>query len=295
MNWKMILKEIIKGIQIPYFSPIPLIESYYLEIEKKGEEKWKEKIEAFLAKIENDTLTALEKADDVLKVLALSQISKFEEFSNIKFENNATGWEQSIELSIDQVVDSLKNISPDKLNSFFVEFFNKSIVAIDELQQSIIRRTPLSQGLSLSLRRSLIWCKENDCPYQTPNIMLCLFEINGSLAMDAFNHLNCNLGSEYKARFEHYVMFKQKEKMKEEHFIEFDWYEKEWIQNAQEHAFAEGCSIVLEKHLLKGTLTSSSKTITAIREKLDGDFDKLIKYIDEAQTPKYILTDFSSF
>lgn len=306
MNWKNVVKGILKGIQIPIFSPIPLSEELLFNaFDEKKDQEWKVKIESLLMHIDKNTIANLEKLENSFQFIVFSQIplmfsdkTKSELDTILKNLSNTNSQEeqnQIINEFWEQVMSNLSKLDIQMLNTKIEEYFETEKAEIEIIKKRLISLTPISKGLLDYINESINDCKTKNIPYQTPNLLLSLFQIHNSLLKQSFDKLENGLGDEYYKKIEYYVRFKQSLKLKGKFFKQFDWSETEWGQLSKIEAFNEGYPIVVEKFLLLGILQSkNSGTIKKIKEELGDKFPTLLTLIKEELPFKMEFTDISN-
>lgn len=305
MNWKNVAKGILKGIQIPIVSPIPLIEEMLFNAtEEEKNQEWKEKIESLLLKIDRNIIENLEKLENSSQLLAFSQIplifskeTKNKIYTILTNASNADSQEEQNQLInefFEQIVSILGDIDIQGLNTKIEEFFKAEKEEIVVIKNRLISLTPISNYLLERINESVKYCKNKNIPYQTPNLLLALFNIPNSLAKRALDKLEDGLGDKYHKKIDYYVNFKQPQKIKEEMFQQFDWSGSEWGRLAKIEAFNDGYPVVAEKHMLLGILQSeNSSTIETIKNKLGNNFLILLDIIKKESPFRKIQTNIS--
>lgn len=150
----------------------------------------------------------------------------------------------------------------------------------------------LSKSLLALLELCKESCKRNNSPIYTPHLLLALFEIDSGVAQRAFDRLRPGLANKQRKKLRKFIREKLPQFNKQE-FAEFNWMDREDIQQAQKIAVNDGAISVTEKHLLLGMLETNSSTVKSLRKQLGEEFDDLkviIRNLPNDEASHYIST-----
>ena len=122
-------------------------------------------------------------------------------------------------------------------------------------------------------------CRQRDVPFFTPNLLLALLEMSGSVAQRALDNLRPKLAIDLKRQLRSYIAALSGTGIGVS-FSDFRWEERADVQKAQQLALRDGRDKVTERYLLLGVLGIESNTQQGLKDLLgEGDFCRLVEII----------------
>lgn len=254
-------------------------------------------------------------ADTLIDLTLTNKEPNFESLRR-KFEDagfNSAGlpltFESTIRLLIENLNDQLNEEAShpqsqlfNRVNTTRVADVQKKIEqTLNKLDQlSDLRYITVAHNALPQLSKSLLAllelckesCKRNNSPIYTPHLLLALLEIDSGVAQRAFNQLRPGLANEQRKKLRKFIREKLPQYNKQV-FVEFDWMDREDIQQAQKIATKGGATSVTEKYLLLGMLETNSSTVKSLRKQLGEEFDDLkaiIRNLPNDEVSHYIST-----
>jgi hypothetical protein len=138
---------------------------------------------------------------------------------------------------------------------------------------------PFVRNLQDLLEASKEDMRVRDLPYFTPALMLALLHETG-FASSVLNSVRPDSAKELRARFRQYLDH-ELPAANPGVFHDFDWFDRDDVQRAQQFALEEQVSGITERILLKAVLLSpDAKTVEQIKQFFAADFDKVMAEIE---------------
>jgi hypothetical protein len=134
---------------------------------------------------------------------------------------------------------------------------------------------PFDVGLQAILDASKKDMRARNLPYFTPALLLALLYPNG-FASPVVNSVKPGLAEDLRNRFRHYLDV-ELPKTGAGAFVDFDWFDREDVRDAQELAQQENSSTITERILFKAILSGHSATVMQLKEKLGHDFEGITR------------------
>jgi hypothetical protein len=168
----------------------------------------------------------------------------------------------------------------------FLAIANGIPEVVEEFRQKSQGTISISHKLLVVLNKHKERCQTLNIPFDTPHLLLALFDIDDSRTLYHLNNLNPSHATKLRRRYEYYT--EKAQRIPKRPFLDFQWEERKDMQVAHQLALQDGSNEVTEEHLLLGVLDTRNTSITVrdLRKLLgEDDFHSLVRSVQGPLEP----------